>query len=200
MQRYVKNLLTILSVTNVSDLVETGAGVRIAESLDAIRRALPQPALYEMRLPGEIRERALAIFDRTFAITYVLEAVAVLIGLIGIAASISTQVLARRAEFGVLRHLGFTRRQIGSLLALEGVGLGCVGVVCGWLSGIVIGLILIDVVNRQSFLLEHGCARAGDVDAFDWRCVCRIGGVDGVVWSGRRAMSADVIAAVKEDW
>jgi hypothetical protein len=53
------------------------------------------------------------VFDRTFAVTYLLEAVAVLIGLFGISASTSSQVLARRGEFGMLRHLGVTRGEIG---------------------------------------------------------------------------------------
>ena len=49
--------------------------------------------------------------------TYLLEFVAVLIGLFGIAAGMSAQVLARRGEFGALRHLGFTRAQIAAMLA-----------------------------------------------------------------------------------
>ena len=84
---------------------------------------------------AELRRLSLQAFDRTFAITYLLELVAVLIGLFGIAAGISAQVLARRGEFGVLRHLGFTRAQIATMLAIEGAVLGAIGVVVGLLTG-----------------------------------------------------------------
>ena len=74
-----------------------------------------------------------------------------LIGLFGISASTSSQVLARRGEFGMLRHLGVTRGEIGRMLAVEGAALGAVGVVAGLLVGGIVSLILIYVVNRQSF-------------------------------------------------
>ena len=70
--------------------------------------------------PGEIRELSLRIFDRSFAVTYAMEAVAVLVGLFGLSSSLGAIVLARRREFGVLRHLGLTRAQIGAMLAAEG--------------------------------------------------------------------------------
>ena len=172
---------------------------RTIEAAGIIRAALPASVDFDLRLPGEIRSRALAIFDSTFAVTYLLEIVAVLIGLVGIGASMSTEVLARRAEFGVLRHLGLLRRQIAALLALEGAGLGAAGVLFGVSAGFVISLILIYVVNRQSFhwsmdlhvpvltivILSGSLTAAAAVAA---------------VWSGRSAMSGDVVAAVKEDW
>jgi putative ABC transport system permease protein len=68
-----------------------------------------------------VRERSLQIFDRAFAITYALEAIAVLIGLTGVSFAASSTALARRAEFGMLRHIGMLRRQVlGMLLADEG--------------------------------------------------------------------------------
>src|SRR4029077_3855172 len=87
--------------------------------------------------PEEIREVSLKVFDRTFAVTYALEAVAVVIGLFGLSSSFGALVLARRREFGVLRHVGMTRRQIGAMLAGEGLlvsALGlAVGLALGWL-------------------------------------------------------------------
>ena len=64
---------------------------------------------------------SLQVFDRTFAVTYALELAAVVIGLVGLSSSFGALVLARRREFGVLRHLGMTRRQIGAMLATEGL-------------------------------------------------------------------------------
>ncbi len=171
----------------------------LSDAVESIRSALPLPALYELRMPVEIRARTLAIFDRTFAVTYLLEAVAVLIGLIGIGTSMSTQVLTRRAEFGVLRHLGCTRGQIGASLAIEGAGLGCVGVICGVLAGVLISFILVHVVNRQSFhwSMDVHVPLAMMLTI----CISLVAAAAAsAVWSGRYAMSTDVIAAVKEDW
>ena len=101
--------------------------------------------------PAALRELSLATFDRTFAVTYALEAAAVLIGLVGLSAALAAQTLARSREFGMLRHVGMTRRQIGAMLALEGSLLAAIGVVAGLVQGFAVSLILIHVVNRQSF-------------------------------------------------
>ena len=91
------------------------------------------------------------MFDRTFAVTYALELAAMVIGLVGLSSSFGALVLARRREFGVLRHLGMTRRQIGGMLATEGLAVSAIGLAIGMALGFVISLILIHVVNRQSF-------------------------------------------------
>ena len=165
---------------------------------NAIRDLLPATQ-YDLRTPPDLRRLSLQAFDRTFAITYLLELVAVLIGLFGIAAGISAQVLARRGEFGVLRHLGFTRAQIASMLAIEGAVLGTVGVLVGLLTGGIVGLILIYVVNRQSFHWSMDLAAPGWLlTSLSAVLIAAAAGI--AVVSGRQAMSADVVKAVKEDW
>jgi putative ABC transport system permease protein len=90
---------------------------RVAEEL---RAQLDAGAITEFVEPGEIRAISLRIFDRSFAVTYVLQVAAIVIGLTGIAATFSSQAIARTREFGMLRHIGLTRGQILKLLALEG--------------------------------------------------------------------------------
>ena len=108
-------------------------------------------------------------------------------------------MLARRGEFGMLRHLGVTRREIGRMLAFEGAALGAIGVVAGLVVGAIVSMILIFVVNRQSF---HWTM---DVHV-PWGplailSVVLIGAAAATAaFSGRRAMGEDVIRAVKEDW
>ena len=63
----------------------------------------------EIMTSTALRERSLRIFDRAFAITYALEAIAVIIGLTGVSFAASSTALARRAEFGMLRHIGMLR-------------------------------------------------------------------------------------------
>jgi len=125
-------------------------GASAADAMQALR-AMPGGDLLEMAAPGEIRESSLRLFDRTFAVTYALEAVAVLVGLFGLSSSVAAIVLSRRREFGVLRHLGMTRAQIGSMLAAEGGLLALLGVAAGLVLGALISLVLVYVVNRQSF-------------------------------------------------
>ena len=98
-----------------------------------------------------LRAMALDLFDRSFLLTYAIEAIATLVGMAGVAATISAQTLARAREFGMLRHLGVRRSQIAWMLLAEGTALGVTGVLCGLGLGGLIGEVLIDVVNPQSF-------------------------------------------------
>jgi putative ABC transport system permease protein len=165
----------------------------------AVRDLLPPGTEHDMRTPRELRQLSLAAFDRTFAITYLLELVAVTIGLFGIAAGISAQVLARRSEFGALRHLGFTRGQIAAMLAIEGSVLGALGVIVGLLAGSVISLILIYVVNRQSFHWSMDLsAPAGLLFGLSAALIAAAALI--AVVSGRQAMGGEVVRAVREDW
>lgn len=166
---------------------------------NAIRDLLPPGTDHDMRTPGELRRMSLAAFDRTFAITYLLELVAVTIGLFGIAAGISAQVLARRSEFGALRHLGFTRGQVASMLAIEGSVLGALGVIVGLIAGTVISLILIYIVNRQSFHWSMDLsAPVGLLAALSAALIAAAALI--AVVSGRQAMGGEVVRAVREDW
>ena len=129
-------------------------GSRLAPKVeDAIARAARAARRRELEIshPGRDPARSLRIFDRSFAITYAIEAVAVLVGMFGLSSSLGAIVLARRREFGMLRHLGMTRGQIGAMLAAEGGLLAILGAAAGMLVGFAIGEILIHVVNRQSF-------------------------------------------------
>jgi putative ABC transport system permease protein len=126
-------------------------GAAIGGVRDAITAYAGGNARVRVETPATLREISLATFDRTFAVTYALEAAAVAIGLVGLSAALAAQTLARSREFGMLRHVGMTRRQIGAMLALEGAMLAAIGVVAGLVQGFAVSLILIHVVNRQSF-------------------------------------------------
>jgi len=154
---------------------------------------------FEVLTSTALRERSLRIFDRAFAITYGIEAVAVIIGLLGVSFAASSTALARRAEFGMLRHIGMLRRQVIAMLASEGVLMSSFGVLYGLILGGALSLVLVYVVNRQSFnwsidlavplwqlgVLSVTLVAAAAVTA---------------VWSGRSAMSHEAVRAVREDW
>lgn len=169
------------------------------EAIEQAIRALPFGAALTFSRPGEIRAMSLAIFDRSFAVTYLLEAIAIGIGLSGVAASFSAQTLARAREFGMLRHVGVSRGQVLRILALESGALTGLGVLCGFALGLVISLILVYVVNPQSFhwtmQLHLPWQLLGSVAA-----VLMIASIVTALVSGRFALSGGPIRAVREDW
>jgi putative ABC transport system permease protein len=176
-------------------------GTDPAGMIAALRHALPPAfaAVAVIQPVAELRARALAIFDRSFAITYALEAVAVAVGLAGVAATVSAQTIARTREFGMLRHLGVTRRLIVATLGIEGALIGAVGAIAGIGLGAAMAQVLIHVVNPQSFhwtmetrwpvALLSGVAAALVLAASGTAMI-----------AGRRAVSTDAVRAVREDW
>jgi len=172
-----------------------------AQVARAMTAKLP-PALrdqVEVSQPATLRRLALTIFDRSFAVTYLLEAVAILVGLAGVAATMSAQTIAREREFGMLRHLGLTRRQLTTMLATEGAIVGLTGALAGIGLGLLLSQVLIHVINPQSF---------------NWTMTTRvpIGTLIGVaaaltgaaaataVLAGRRATAKSAVQSVREDW
>src|SRR5204862_8325002 len=97
-----------------------------------------------------LRANAVVVFDRTFAITYALEAVAIIVAMLGAANSLLALVLDRRREFGVLRFLGAAPEQIRRMELIEAASLGLLADLLGVALGIVLSLLLIYVVNKQS--------------------------------------------------
>jgi putative ABC transport system permease protein len=172
-------------------------------ALDAVQQRLralaPEGELLQFAQPGEIRRVSLGIFDRSFAVTYYLQAVAIGIGLFGIAASFSAQVMARRREFGLLAHLGFTRRQVIGVVAGEGAAWTAAGALVGLGLGLLVSVVLVKVVNPQSFhwsmelLLPWGRLAA--------LCAAVVAaGTLTAAFSARAAAGRDAVLAVKEDW
>jgi putative ABC transport system permease protein len=126
-------------------------GADMAAVQKGLRALLPDPSMLEFVATTELRTVSLRIFDRSFAVTYYLQVVAIAIGLVGIAASLSAQVLARRKEFGLLAHLGLTRRQVIAVVAGEAAAWLAAGALIGLALGLAISVVLVHVVNPQSF-------------------------------------------------
>ena len=153
----------------------------------------------EISSARELRALSLRIFDRSFAVTYWLQAVAIGIGLFGIAASFSAQVLARRKEFGLLAHLGLTRRQVLAVVAAEGAAWTLIGSLAGLALGLAVSVVLVHVVNPQSFHwtmdLLVPCLRLALL------CAAVVLAGTATAWiAGRAAAGQDAVLAVKEDW
>lgn len=194
-------------VSLTSDLSRTDIAISLRENGDAdenIEKLKPQleaiaGTSLEVADASGIRAIALRLFDRSFAITYGLEAMAILIGMIGVAATFAAQVGTRFREFGMLRHIGLTRRRIIAMLAWEGLLLGFVGLIAGLAAGLAISQILIHVINPQSFNLTmttHLPVALLIAISFSLLLVSALT----AMVAGRRAASRDAVRAVNEDW
>jgi putative ABC transport system permease protein len=164
-----------------------------------LRGRVPGGSSIEIITTTALHERSLQIFDRAFAITYALEAIAVIIGLVGISFGASSTALSRRAEFGMLRHIGLLRRQVMGMLAGEGVLMSVFGAAYGLALGGALSLVLIYVINRQSFHWSIDLS-------VPWRQLLILSatlvGAAALtaIWGGRAAMGQDAVRAVREDW
>ncbi|MFN0169440.1 MAG: FtsX-like permease family protein [Bryobacteraceae bacterium] len=134
----------------------TNLAVYLEPSADkeAVRREIQRrTARWKLFLADNrtLREGAVVIFDRTFAITYALEAVAILVAMLGAANSLLALVLDRRREIGMLRFLGAAPGQIRRMILVEAGFVGLLANLLGMALGFVLSLLLIHVINKQSF-------------------------------------------------
>ncbi len=134
----------------------TNAAVYLAPGADAEtalqsirRRAIPLGVTVAPN--AELRRASLAVFDRTFAITWALEAIAIAVAMLGAANALLAVVLDRRREIGVLRYLGASTRQTRRMILAEAALLGLLALVEGAALGFALSLLLIYVVDKQSF-------------------------------------------------
>lgn len=117
---------------------------------------------------GDLRVQAIRIFDRTFAITYALETVAVLVAVMGIAGALLALVIDRRRELGLLSFLGGSTGQVRKQILVEAGLLGLLANLAGVTLGFALSLILIYVINKQSF---------GWTIRFHWPIAVLLGGL-----------------------
>lgn len=99
----------------------------------------------------------------------------------------------------MLRHIGVTRSQVYRMLALEGGLLAGFGITIGFILGGSISLILIFIVNPQSF---HWTMQLHL--PWQWLMIMALAMLMAAaltaLLAGRQAVSGNVIRAVKEDW
>jgi len=98
-----------------------------------------------------LRNEILNIFDQTFAITYSLEFIAILVAILGIINSLNALIIERQRDIGILRAVGGFRKQIERTILIEAGMIGFFSHLLGLLCGFLLSLLLIHVINKQSF-------------------------------------------------
>ncbi|HYL80957.1 MAG TPA: ABC transporter permease, partial [Candidatus Acidoferrum sp.] len=99
----------------------------------------------------DLKVRILEIFDQTFAITYALEIIALVVAALSVLNTLLASVLERTREIGILRSVGFTRGGVMRTILCEATFMGVLANLLGALTGLGLSLILIYVINKQSF-------------------------------------------------
>jgi putative ABC transport system permease protein len=99
----------------------------------------------------ELRDRILGVFDSTFAVTRSMRILAIVVAFFGIAGALLTLFMERQREFGIYRALGLSARQVALMTLMEGIGMGVVSYVGSLFVGTILSIVLIKVINLQSF-------------------------------------------------
>lgn len=133
-----------------SIVIYLAPGADAASVREAVRAATAREDLVIFS-NRDLRRRVLDIFDQTFAITYALQAIALIVASLGVLTTLGASVLERTREIGILRSLGVNRAGIARTVLAEAGLLGLVANVVGALAGLALSLILILVINKQSF-------------------------------------------------
>jgi putative ABC transport system permease protein len=121
----------------------------------AVRDRLSQSLSGRFRLVfstnGGLRSEAMRIFDSTFVITQALELIAIVVAALGVISTLITLILERQRDFALLSILGATRNQIRRMVVIEALLIGGTSQVIGLGVGVLLSVVLIYVINVQSF-------------------------------------------------
>jgi putative ABC transport system permease protein len=137
-------------------------GVHLEEGRDPeatarrLREALAGEFLLDIRSNRELRNEVIRVFERTFAVTYVLQVIATVMALSGIAVTLFGLFLERTREIATLRALGATVARVGRLFAVESLLLALFPILAAIPLGAVLAWVLIEVVNVRSFGWSFG--------------------------------------------
>ena len=99
----------------------------------------------------ELRNEILNIFDQTFTITYALEFIAIIVAVLGIVNSLNALIIERQRDIGIFRAVGAFRKQVEKTVLIEAGMIGFFSLILGLLCGFLLSLLLIYVINKQSF-------------------------------------------------
>ena len=140
-----------------SDDKVTGIGVTAIKGVDigelklTIERAVGSDTQIEIRSNAELKAAALEVFERSFAITSVVHALSIAVAFIGVVSALMAMQMERSTEFGTLRAIGFTPRQVWLMFTSQTALMGIAAGLLALPLGLIQGAVLIFVVNRRSF-------------------------------------------------
>jgi putative ABC transport system permease protein len=115
------------------------------------RDAFSRTGQFLMLSNRELRTRVFEIFDQTFAVTYVLRTIAVIVAVVGICLTLTTLITERSRELAVFRAIGGSAAQLRRVLLCECAMVGLLAAIVGTASGLCLSFVLTGVINRAFF-------------------------------------------------
>lgn len=128
-----------------------GPGTDANAARRAIEAALPADSAIRLSNNAELRAASLAVFDRTFTITRVLQLLVGLVAFFGILSALQALQLERVREMAVLRAVGWLPRQLRALVIAQTGLLGCAAGLFAIPLGVVLAALLVFVLNQRAF-------------------------------------------------
>jgi putative ABC transport system permease protein len=126
-------------------------GVSQEDFKEIIRERYSKPYRLFVVSHRELRKEVLKIFDQTFAITYALEFIAIIVAILGIINSLNALIIDRQRDIGIIRAVGAFRKQIEKTTLIEAGMIGFFSHILGLICGFLLSILLIYVINKQSF-------------------------------------------------
>lgn len=136
-------------VNAVGVYLKSRIGINRAEQ--AIFKLLGPHEKISIRNNEQLKKHAMKIFNQTFSVTYVMEAIALAVAILGVFTTLTVLVLERKMEIVILKYLGMPFLKIFEIILWEGIWIGIFGVLIGFFMGWALSLILVDVINVQAF-------------------------------------------------
>jgi putative ABC transport system permease protein len=175
-------------------LVSDKSGVSVTQARSAIQQTLKDTPTATLRTKQEFEGSVANQINQVLNLVYVLLAMALLIALFGIANTLALSVYERTHEFGLLRAVGMTRRQVRSTVRWESVLIALLGTALGTAIGVGFGWSLVRATAHSSTginVLSIPVAQLAVVIV-----VAAIAAVGAAALPARRAAHLDVIDAI----
>ena len=153
-RRYMKKYWGLDDATQLGLYVKRGVDVK--NVVRGLREELLPRYSVDIMDNVQLRDSVLSIFNKTFAITYAIELISIIVSMIGVVTTLLTLVMEKKREISIIRYLGGSWKQIEHILVLSAATIGLTGILLGLIMGPLMSIILIDVVNRISFGWEIG--------------------------------------------
>lgn len=148
-RKWLKKFWGIDDATQFSVYVKEG--INVDNFIKKLKeRLLPYYSL-EIMNNDELRQKIIDIFNKSFAITYAIELISIIVSLIGVINTLLALVFERKREYSIFRYLGGSWKQIQNTLILSAGIIGLTGILLGFILGSIISIIFIQVVNKISF-------------------------------------------------
>ena len=173
-------------------LLRLAAGASVSESEASIATALAAYPNAQVSDAAEFTEEARASVDQLLGLVTALLLLSVVVAVLGIMNTLVLSIVERTRELGLLRAVGATRGQIGSLIRHESLLMSVLGAATGLTLGTAAGVVL-------SRSLETAGITAVDVPVTllaAYLVVAVVVGVLAAVGPARRAERVDLLTAV----